>query len=58
MVEGESIKCAVNPLAGFESVKNVTPTSYAQKVLVIGAGPGGCQSTLSAAEAGHDVEIW
>lgn len=58
VVEGESIKCAVNPLAGFERIKNVKKVVTAKKVLVIGAGPGGCQAAITAAEAGHDVEIW
>ncbi|WP_240472965.1 NAD(P)/FAD-dependent oxidoreductase [Paenibacillus sanguinis] len=58
VVEGQSIRCAVNPYAGFESIKKLEPVQQGQKVLVIGAGPGGCQAALSAAEAGHDVEIW
>lgn len=58
VVEGESIKCAVNPLAGFETLKNLPKAKNPKKVLVIGAGPGGCQAALSAAEAGHDVEVW
>lgn len=58
VVEGQSIRCAVNPVAGFESVKKLTPARDKQRVLVIGAGPGGCQAALTAAEAGHDVEVW
>ncbi|MDF2923865.1 MAG: NAD(P)-binding protein [Paenibacillaceae bacterium] len=58
VVEGESIKCAVNPLAGYESVKKVGIAAKPQQILVIGAGPGGCQAAITAAEAGHDVEIW
>ncbi|WP_438434983.1 NAD(P)/FAD-dependent oxidoreductase [Gorillibacterium sp. sgz500922] len=58
VAEGESIKCAVNPLAGYENQKRLAPAAKPKRVLVIGAGPGGCQAALSAAEAGHDVEIW
>ncbi|MDY8024641.1 NAD(P)/FAD-dependent oxidoreductase [Paenibacillus polymyxa] len=58
VTEGEGIKCAVNPLAGFESLKMLPKTNVSKKILVIGAGPGGCQAAISAAEAGHDVEIW
>lgn len=58
VTEGESIKCAVNPLAGQERAKALPRAEKAQKVLVIGAGPGGCQAAISASEAGHDVEIW
>ena len=56
--EGESIKCAVNPLAGFEGIRILKKVENAKRVLVIGAGPGGCQAAITAAEAGHDVEIW
>ena len=56
--EGTSIKCAVNPLTGFEGIRDLKRTEKAKKILVIGAGPGGCQAAISAAEAGHDVEIW
>ncbi len=56
--EGASIKCAVNPLTGYEGIKNLTRAERAKKILVIGAGPGGCQAAITAAEAGHDVEIW
>lgn len=58
VTEGESIKCAVNPLAGFESLKELPHAEKPGRVLVIGAGPGGCQAALAAAEAGHNVEIW
>ncbi|WP_300384291.1 NAD(P)/FAD-dependent oxidoreductase [Clostridium sp.] len=56
--EGKHIKCAVNPEAGFESVKSINKTTSPKKVLVIGAGPGGCESAIVAKKAGHEVEIW
>ncbi len=56
--EGESIKCAVNPLTGYEGIKKMNRIKKVKKVLVIGAGPGGCQAAITAAEVGHDVEIW
>ena len=58
VVEGHSIQCAVNPVAGYESLKHLNKAEKPQRVLVIGAGPGGCQAAISAAEAGHDVEVW
>lgn len=56
--EGRHIDCAVNPVTGYESVKVLKKTETPKKILVIGAGPGGCQAAIAAAEAGHDVEIW
>lgn len=56
--EGTSIRCAVNPTAGFETIKILNKAKEKKKVLIIGAGPGGCQAAIAAAEAGHDVEVW
>ncbi len=58
VAQGKQIDCAVNPLAGFETTKNITRTKDPKKILVIGAGPGGCQAAISAAQAGHSVEVW
>lgn len=54
----KSIECAVNPLTGYEGVKELTQTEVPKRILVIGAGPGGCTAAISAAEAGHSVEVW
>lgn len=56
--EGAHIRCAVNPMAGFETLKVLNKAEEKKKVLIIGAGPGGCQAAIAAAEAGHDVEVW
>lgn len=56
--EERSINCAVNPTTGYEGVKENKLTKDPKRVLVIGAGPGGCQAAIAAAQAGHDVEIW
>lgn len=58
VAQGKQIDCAVNPLAGFELVKRLDKTEKPKRILVLGAGPGGCQAALSAAQAGHEVEIW
>ena len=55
---GKSINCAVNPLTGYEGIKELKTADTPKRILVVGAGPGGCQAAISAAEAGHDVEIW
>lgn len=56
--EGTHIKCAVNPIAGFETIKTPKFTEFPKKILVIGAGPGGCEAAISARLAGHEVTIW
>ncbi len=55
---GKQAGCAVNPLCGYEGKRAVTPCTNKKKVLVVGAGPGGCAAALMAAQAGHEVELW
>ncbi len=56
--EGRHIDCAVNPITGYEGVKEIKKASSPKKILIIGAGPGGCQAAISAKLSGHDVQIW
>lgn len=58
VVKGQHIDCAVNPLTGYEGIKELKKTDDPKKVLVVGAGPGGCEAAISAKKIGHDVEIW
>lgn len=54
----EQVSCALNPFAGYESERVIEKTANPQKVLVVGAGPGGCAAAIMAKQAGHDVELW
>ncbi len=54
---GRPIGCAVNPLTGRENKWGIRQTSP-KKVLIIGGGPGGCESAITAADEGHGVELW
>lgn len=56
--EGRHIDCAVNPETGYEGVKVLEKVDNPKRILVIGAGPGGCQAAIAAAKAGHNVEVW
>lgn len=52
------ISCSVNPRVGFEKRFNVEKAAAPLKVAVIGAGPGGMEAAITAAEAGHDVTLY
>ena len=56
--DSKQIECAVNPLTGYEGIRELKKTEEPKRLLVIGAGPGGCSAAIAAAEAGHDVEVW
>lgn len=60
-VEGGHPQCAVNPITGFEDVYNGAELRTAErikKVAVIGAGPSGIMTALTAARRGHDVSLF
>lgn len=50
--------CTVNPQTGFEGERKLSSTDKSQKVMVIGAGPGGMEAAFRAAEVGHRVELY
>ena len=55
--EGGRGYCAVNPGTGRE-FEPLTPVHSVKRVAVIGAGPAGIQSALSASGRGHQVVLW
>lgn len=55
---GRARRCAANPLSGYEKDYPLTPGLKGEKVIVVGAGPGGCIAALTAAKRGYDVELW
>lgn len=50
--------CIVNPRAGFEGERNVVKAEKPLRVMVVGAGPGGLEAAVTAARAGHSVELY
>lgn len=56
--EGKSINCAVNPLTGHEGLREIDKTNNPKRILVLGAGPAGCEAAILLKEIGHEVEVW
>jgi 2-enoate reductase len=50
--------CAVNPLTGMELDNRLTPANKKYRILVVGGGPGGMISAITAKKQGHEVELW
>lgn len=50
--------CTVNPLAGREGENLLQPAERRKKVFVVGAGPGGMEAAITAAQRGHNVTVF
>ena len=59
-VEGGHPQCAVNPRTAFEEIYPEIPTPAEKKcnIAVIGAGPGGIMTAVTAAKRGHKVTLF
>jgi len=56
---GATIRCAVNPLIGYETTMlRVSRADVSRKVMIVGGGPGGMTAAQTAAQRGHDVVLF
>lgn len=53
----EPMRCTVNPACGREKEAGLTPAKKPKRVLVVGGGPGGVETAVTAAKRGHAVTL-
>ncbi|MBD1559306.1 NADPH-dependent 2,4-dienoyl-CoA reductase [Vibrio sp. S9_S30] len=56
--KGKRASCLVNPRACYESEIVVQPAMKKKKIAVVGAGPAGLSFATTAAERGHEVDLY
>ncbi|GAA1526079.1 NADPH-dependent 2,4-dienoyl-CoA reductase [Nocardioides humi] len=56
--KAQRASCLVNPRACHETTLVLSPTRRAKRVAVVGGGPAGLATAVSATERGHDVTLF
>ncbi|MBB93274.1 MAG: NADPH-dependent 2,4-dienoyl-CoA reductase [Rhodobacteraceae bacterium] len=55
---GKLTSCLVNPQACHETELVLTPAATPRRIAIVGAGPAGLSTALTAAQRGHDVTLY
>ncbi|TKZ22008.1 NADPH-dependent 2,4-dienoyl-CoA reductase [Shimia litoralis] len=55
---GKLTSCLVNPQACHETELTIAPAAAAKKIAIVGAGPAGLSTAMTAAQRGHDVTLF
>lgn len=55
---GKLTSCLVNPRACHETELRIEPTTKKKKIAVVGAGPAGLSTAITAAQRSHDVTLF
>ncbi len=55
---GKISTCLVNPRACYETELQIEPATKAKRIAVVGAGPAGMSTAITAAQRGHSVTLF
>jgi 2,4-dienoyl-CoA reductase (NADPH2) len=58
VMSGKPVTCVANPMAGYEGVRKIEKCDTPKNVMIVGAGMAGLEAAITAAKAGHHVDLY